>query len=353
MIIFRADGNSFIGLGHIMRCLSIADTAKKYGDKCVFITAGKECLDIIISHGYECIVLDTDYNDMTAELNKLLPIIKTNSPSALFVDSYFVTNTYLKQLWGLVRKIHGKMVYIDDVLAFPYPCDIILNYNIYGPDKEKNYNSLYYKAKMSIPKFLLGTSYVPLREEFQDIPKRIVKKEAQNIFISTGGTDFEHLTIEIIKEVKKFKSQYIFCFVIGEMNKDREIIYNISYDDPNIILFDNVKQMAKLMSSCDVAISASGSTLYELCATQTPTVTYILADNQILSAEGFHNRYILECIGDVRKLGVINLSKCLIKSATALADDYKRRVEITKNMQNIVDGQGANRLLKFIKNNNL
>ena len=137
------------------------------------------------------------------------------------------------------------------------------------------------------------------------------------------------------------------------MNKDREIIYNISYDDPNIILFDNVKQMAKLMSSCDVAISASGSTLYELCATQTPTVTYILADNQILSAEGFHNRYILECIGDVRKLGVINLSKCLIKSATALADDYKRRVEITKNMQNIVDGQGANRLLKFIKNNNL
>lgn len=348
MIIFRADGNDSIGLGHIMRCLSIADTAKKLGEKCLFITAGKECLAVITSHGHECIVLDTDYTDMSTELKKLLSVIHKNQPSALFVDSYFVTNIYLKQLWILMKELNGKLIYIDDVLAFPYPCDIIINYNIYGPDKASNYNSLYSEAKMFMPKFLLGTSYAPLREEFQNIPKHIVKKEAQNIFISTGGADFEHLTIEMVKEIKKSNSQYIFCFVIGEMNKDKKIIHNISKDDSRILLFDNVKQMAKLMSGCDVAISASGSTLYELCAVQIPTVTYILADNQILGAEGFHNHNILEYVGDVRNMGVTNLSKHLIKCVTALADNYEKRLEISAKMRNIVDGQGANNLLKFI-----
>lgn len=34
-------------------------------------------------------------------------------------------------------------------------------------------------------------------------------------------------------------------------------------------------------------ISAASSTLYELCAMQTPTITYIFADNQVLVAKGF------------------------------------------------------------------
>ncbi len=348
MIIFRADGNSSIGLGHIMRCLSIADAIKKLGDKCLFVTAGKECLDIIVSHGHECIVLDTDYAVMTAELSKFLPIIEQNRPSVLFVDSYFVTSDYLKKIWDLMKAIYGKLVYIDDVLAFPYPCDVILNYNIYSLDKEEDYKSLYCRGKMLRPKFLLGTSYVPLREEFQNISERVVRKNVQNIFISTGGTDYEHLTTEIVKEVKRCKSQYRFCFVIGEMNKDKEIIHDISRDDSRIILFDNVKQMAKLMVDCDIAISASGSTLYELCAAQIPTITYILADNQILSAKGFHNYHILECVGDVRKMGIVNLSKCLIGRIVTLANDYEKRIEISKKMRRVVDGQGVNKLLRDI-----
>ncbi|MCR5796546.1 MAG: hypothetical protein K6G63_01315 [Eubacterium sp.] len=40
------------------------------------------------------------------------------------------------------------------------------------------------------------------------------------------------------------------------------------------------------MQKCDIAISAAGSTLYELCACGVPTITYTTADNQI-KAEKF------------------------------------------------------------------
>ncbi len=56
----------------------------------------------------------------------------------LFVDSYFVTYDYLAALRKLCRAISCRLVYIDDVPAFPYPVDDLINYNIYGPDKKGN-----------------------------------------------------------------------------------------------------------------------------------------------------------------------------------------------------------------------
>lgn len=348
MIIFRADGNSSVGSGHIMRCLSIANAAKRIGKHCVFVTAGDEFLSIITAYGHQCIILNTDYTHMEAELSGFLPIIYKHKPSVLFVDSYFVTEAYLKTLQKSAEENGGKLIYIDDVSAFPYPCHGLLNYNIYGPDKEKEYRSLYCGAGMTAPKLFLGTAYAPLREEFCDLPDRVVQKRAQKILISTGGTDFEHLTIELVKEVKQCGSQYTFCFVIGAMNEDKEIIHDISCDESRIVLYDNVTQMAELMSDCDVAVSAAGSTLYELCATQTPTITYVLADNQIPGARGFDKRQILENIGDIRDLGAADLSKRLIGRAADLACNYEKRIEISARMQDVVDGKGAMRIVQSI-----
>ncbi len=71
MILFRADANSNIGLGHIMRCLSIADalssittepTIVRGKDSIKFVLADETVSELIKSRGYEPIVLHTDYN---------------------------------------------------------------------------------------------------------------------------------------------------------------------------------------------------------------------------------------------------------------------------------------------------
>lgn len=342
MLLFRADGNNYIGAGHIMRCISIADAAKRLGHDCIFVSADNNFESVISSHGHEVVVLNTDYTSLDNE--PLSSIIETYKPKAVIIDSYFVTYHYLKKIWKLTKIVGAKLVYIDDVLAFPYLCDVLVNYNIYVSDAD--YKALY--SGVFSPQFLLGTKYAPLRAEFQNLQLRLVKPAASNIMISTGGADFEHMMIELITAAKNVKTTYIFHFIIGPMNRDRKEIYELAKSNHNIVLHENVTKMADLMQLCDVAISAAGSTLYELCATQTPAIIYITADNQLPGAEGFSKYNILENIGDVRKLGTVKLALRLVDRAIKLADDYEARIRISTKQKYIVDGKGAERIIEAV-----
>ena len=44
-VIIRADGNREIAMGHMMRCLSIADAAAKLGESTTFILADGQAVD--------------------------------------------------------------------------------------------------------------------------------------------------------------------------------------------------------------------------------------------------------------------------------------------------------------------
>ena len=50
------------------------------------------------------------------------------------------------------------------------------------------------------------------------------------------------------------------------------------------------------MAKCDVAISAAGNTLYELCTVGTPTIFFSYSDNQKYDDIGFaQNDIIVTC----------------------------------------------------------
>ena len=53
---------------------------------------------------------------------------------------------------------------------------------------------------------------------------------------------------------------------------------------------DVVKDVKSLIESCDITISAAGSTMYEICACGVPMVTYSLADNQNPGTEAFEKQ---------------------------------------------------------------
>lgn len=347
MILFRVDANPTIGFGHIMRCLSIADAAASLNQQVFFILADDTVRELVVNRGYPSIVLGRAYHDLEGEVEKVSFIIAEKKACALVVDSYFVTEWYLNALLDICRSVGCRLIYIDDVLAFPYPCDVLLNYNIYAP--EADYKGLYQSAE-EVPDFLLlGTLFTPLRREFQNLAPRVVRRQGRNIFISTGGSDFEHITLEFIEEIRKRTGgKFTFHIIIGAMNEDKELIYDKAKSCPNMVLHERVKNMSDLMQICDVAISAAGSTLYELCATQTPTITYILADNQVSGAESFEHRKVLQCAGDVRRLGTQRLVKRLLELADKLCDDYCERCRIVRQMSEVVDARGAERIAKAI-----
>lgn len=297
-------------------------------------------------------VLNTDYRDMEPETEKMKELILLHLPSALFVDSYYVNPPYLTALHVIIRRAGGKLAYLDDIMSFAYPCDLLINYNIYGPDERKTYEELYGNTDIPIPKLALGPAYAPLRAEFQNPAPRRVEKKGRNILISTGGADGEHVGLRLAecladdrnKSPGKHFTDFRFHFVLGAMNRDYKKIETITKNEENIVLHFNVAHMGRLMGRCDAAISAAGSTLYELCAVQTPAVTYTLADNQIPGARGFERDQILHCVGDVRNTADTKIFQRLLDEAVALADDYDRRKLISARQRALVDGNGARRI---------
>ncbi len=191
MILFRADANPNIGMGHIMRCLSIADAMAATSNSTIlprgkqdikFVLADNSISQLIRDRGYEPIVLNTPYDRMEEELGVWEKLIPSIDSDLLIVDSYFVTDHYLSWL----REEVGRVCYIDDVLSFPYPTDILINYNAYASISD--YQALYEGCEDK-PEFILGVEYAPLRSSFIGVEGREQREEVKDLLLSTGGSD--------------------------------------------------------------------------------------------------------------------------------------------------------------------
>lgn len=332
MILFRADGNSQIGTGHIMRCLSLADAFLERGVRSEFVLAEPDMRPLIQQRGFACRVLGTAYDRMKEELPLFLALLEKVRPACVVLDSYFVTPEYMS-------KVRVPLVYIDDLNAFDYPADAVINYNLYG-DK-----TTYPPGKT----YFLGPRYAPLRKQFQGVALRDEKKTVEQILISTGGTDPYHVTLRCAEYLRKHPPApgVVFRLVLGAMNQDAWQIRELAREAPYIVLHQQVMDMCALMLQCDAAVSAAGTTLYELCACGLPTVTYVLADNQVDGAAAFEAAGLMPCAGDVRNTP--RFAEHIFAKLAELSD-WEQRRKTARQMRALVDGNGAKRLADELLN---
>ena len=138
--------------------------------------------------------------------------------------------------------------------------------------------------------------------------------------------------------------------VVGSLSEDLEAIKDIADDSKGRIeVKHNVCDMKSLMVSSDLAVSAAGSTLYELCACGVPTINYILADNQKLVSESFRDKGVMLSAGDVRDNPLFYEN--LYSMINDLSKDEKKRRELSERAHCLIDGNGAARLAEAIISN--
>jgi len=211
---------------------------------------------------------------------------------------------------------------------------MLINYSIYA-DKN-NYLKRYPNTKL-----LLGPEYAPLREEFQELPTRITNKSVNSVLITTGGTDELNITSKIINKIMQYPeiSKLQYHVIIGRYNKHLTELNELSEIYPNIKIHNNIKTISALMLECDIAISAGGTTLYELCACGLPTIVFSIANNQLDAVNGFGDGYMISA-GDMR----YDLELCLKKifnGISLLKTNYVKRVDFSEKMQTLVTGKGV------------
>lgn len=337
MVLIRADGNSIIGAGHIMRCLSIAEAVREAGENVAFAVADETFRKLIENKGFSVYVLGTKYTDMGSERNVILRILRETGAGLCLIDSYFVTDEYLRMINGVSRT-----AYMDDMMDHAHPVDLLINYNIYA--EASRYEAVYHNACIQIPELLIGTEFTPLRSEFHEV---IINEEppAKTIFVSSGGTDTEHverMLLERIRDEKERFREYVFHFVVGGLNQDWEDIQTLAESLQNVELHRSVNNMKGLICQCSLAVSAAGSTLYELCRCGVPFITYVIADNQLQGADEFMKRGVAVSVGDVRTMD--DPATRILDALESVSKDKKLYRSLLAKSTLLIDGKGAKRI---------
>ena len=365
MVVIRADANSKIGMGHVMRCLSVADALLKRGEEVLFVTADDTPVPLLTKKGIPYRVLHTDYADMEAELPKLWNALSElpqgpGVPEAalpqrnifILVDSYYVTEKYLAAL-----KKRITTIYMDDIYAFSYPVDMLINYNIYG--EEMGYEK---DAAFADTKLLLGANYVPLREEFSAgagyVQSRkelslgaanVTPAEEGGILITTGGSDSFNLAGQLLMEAMKYDAlkEKEYHVVSGSLNPHIGELQALAQKHENIHIHCNVTNMAELMAESEVALSAGGSTLYELCAMGVPVIAFSFAENQERLVQTFVKRGIAQYGGNYRT-DRNKMIQNTIAGLEKLCGDEALKTEYRRKALQLVDGRGAERIAEAL-----
>ncbi len=374
-IYFRTDGNKEIATGHIMRCLTIARACAGQNANVIFVVSDEESLALLqerftVPGEFAIHCLHSNYRRMYEELPALISYLDRERAAAetasaiqttkeeqtvdkpwIFIDSYFASPAYFASL-----RPHGLVAYLDDLRTIPCDVDLVIHY-----DTETDC-ILYQNAARK----LMGPKYTPLRKQFEQ-PAYTVRTPARNILLSTGGTDpygvAEHLLQKIFRDAAtdyQPLQQCCYHIITSTSNSRYDALLSMAETNKQIYIHEGVADMASLMASCDLAVSAGGTTLYELCAVGVPTVSYLMAENQRTAVETFARERLIPFAGDIRgkrsafteagsrtkDLPALNSSavSSILSFLTQMSVNADARWKSSQSMRAFLDGRGAIRI---------
>jgi len=254
-IIFRTDASVKIGIGHVMRCLTLADKLSELG--------AAQAIDIAFASSPETVetVPDLKY-----------PIVdETIGGDILIIDHYELGIDYETSM----RDKFDLIMVIDDIPNRPHNCDILLD-QTFGR-KESEWHPMVPDSAL----LLTGGPFMLLRQEFEFMKSQSQPRtKLDSIFVSLGGTDPYNVTDLVLEGIRKTRLDLPVTVVMGTNAPHILDVKDKAKSMSNVIVMTNVRSMSALMINADLAIGAGGTTAWERCALGLPSLVLEIADNQ-------------------------------------------------------------------------
>ena len=268
-VAFRADGNHIIGLGHIVRCLALADLLKKNFD-IIFL-----CKELAVEQKNMILksfrLIELKSKNLQEEIGELTNILfKTD---ILVLDGYSFDLAYQTK----VKKMINKLVMIDDFADRKLIADLVINH---GGEFIINKYNLEKGAKL-----LTGFKYLLLRKEFlQERLTRKAEKKNENVFICMGGADPFNITPKVLKACIDSGFVKKIIVVVGSLFRNFDEIKELVNTNTSvkIEIERNVdaQRIVQLISESQIAICPSSSIALEVCCVGSGILTGTFIDNQ-------------------------------------------------------------------------
>ncbi len=290
------------GVGHLKRCLSIAQELKQ------------------LNHNVEFFVDDSDHDRLIQESGFVAKKTMEAMYDMIIVDRYDVDN---KMLVAYRRKCR-LLARMDDAsprLFNDQTSDIIINGNAYA--NEKLYSSM---ARKDV-NLLAGRGFVPMdRKICRARSKYRVRKNIKNIVVTFGGAD-KRYTLRVCKKMASLSLDANILVLNGTRLKRK-----LGRSSP-LKLLPFVSNISEILQESDVIICSSSSTCWQAAAVGVPCITFQTADNQLRVFE-----YVKKS-----KIGIALPEIGMLDTAIRQLS-YGRRKTLSRAARKTVDCRGSQRI---------
>lgn len=334
VILFRCDGSPEIGLGHVVRCLALADElSKSYQCQVAFaMRCGPLGFEMVQQKGYAILTAAEDRESFDYA-RWLTEVVRGMCAQALVLD---VRDGLPRFTVQALRDQGVLIVTLDDPserrlaadLAFHPPVPQVQRLDWTG-----------FTGRLYV-----GWEWVALRREFaRRLPA--APGERPEVLVTMGGSDPAGLTLRAVKALDLLEEDFETKVVLGP-----GFVHHLALDlllakrRHHFEIHRNVNSMSSLMSQASLAVVSFGVTAYELAAMGVPAIYLCLTEDHDESASALVDADIalnMRVFTDVTEQALAEKVRHLLKNPTL-------RVRMSERGRKMIDGRGAERIARLI-----
>lgn len=364
-IAIRVDASREIGIGHYVRCSTLADALQKEGHKICFLyqELPEELIRKLQQAGHQTLSLKQQAQNDTAGQNTECTAV--NSQDELAHASWLKTSQHQdaeaatsalagqKYEWMIVDhyaldhrwetsllKVVDKIMVIDDLADRVHNCHLLLDQN-FTDAADNRYDPL---TPQGCP-ILLGPKYALLMPEYAGLHLKVKpRQEVKQILISYGGADIYNMTGKTIDALLSMDHAQFTVNIVSPLASPflTDIRQKLAGYE-NFILHDHLPSLAPLLAETDLAFGAMGATSWERLCLGVPTIAATLAENQVPAASALHNNNLVRWLGHATNIQDNDISDCLNK---IMKENILQ--SWSEHCLSICDGQGVSRVQKHL-----
>jgi UDP-2,4-diacetamido-2,4,6-trideoxy-beta-L-altropyranose hydrolase len=266
--VLRADASSSIGVGHVMRSLSLGEALldEGFGVELVSFELAPSLQSLATSCGIEVVELTC-----APRSSEDAQFVLTRNADIVVVDGY----EFSREFFVALELSDTPFAVIDDNAET----------NAKSPKAAINQNphasAPMYAHLQGNPKLLLGLQFAMVRREVREVAAMNLPTREGEVFVAMGGADFLGLTAPIVEALAETGLQI--RVAVGHANTQREQVQKLADQFGHVTLIEQHDYVSSL-ASAHVAVLAAGSSLWEACAVGTPSIGLVVAENQFASA---------------------------------------------------------------------
>jgi len=275
-VYLRCDAGADHGLGHLSRCLSLADALEEQGINApVFVTHAPDesVSNVIEKRGYEHWQSPERAGGLKdlAFLTTLLRKARKRSrlPPVAVLDSKEIEAPYAARC-----DREAYLLCFDDEVARDLPCDLLLNNNVWASEES-------YPGRDG-RRVLAGLTYnlVP-KVFFRQGDSDIGPEDRLSVLITLGGEDPHNHTQWLLEHLGDLLTQHRVTVITGPAHPDPAAVQLTARARlPHAEVVRAPATLAPFVGRADVAITAGGTTCYELAAARIAQAAIVVEDHQ-------------------------------------------------------------------------